>query len=481
MSDTLTVQDLLCPCYVDSIGLLADPATQLEKSGYTNLTTLENELTFYKEVTEAAVNHFEYEIVGYSVQNRPLYKVIIGQGETSIYYLGLQHGNEPAGREGILAFIRDLAVSEEENIQSFLGERSVVFLPTMNPDGWPNARENANGVDLNRNWMLESEQPESLINAGIIRDYKPKIILDAHEMLTSTHDLEFDLSDNPNQTTTMRNITQAILLEYVQPYLSGAGYGSGWYNSSLTSVYHARNNSTNHHALGILFESTNRGDFSVIETRMKTHQIGCKAIFDYYVDNKGELENEIESRVNYHKTNDGSVFVSGDYDNPGNELNPPPYGYKLTEIQYNNISHLVEYFDFAVTVDGDDYYVDFKDRSRLSVAYALDQASDVPALEEGVRITEEQDWHYHIVYADNSTCAYSVDSIPQLIVNIGANNLDSSFLVPEVDHLIVNLEMATILHPYSVDAIPAMQQSAIRPHNSILKFDFPIKDKQWAS
>jgi protein MpaA len=85
--------------------------------------------------------------IGRSVRGRPI--VAYERGDTSApvtLVVGVIHGSEPAG----LAVIRDLrAMPLPAGVHLWL-------VPTINPDGLAaGTRQNAHGVDLNRNWPVD--------------------------------------------------------------------------------------------------------------------------------------------------------------------------------------------------------------------------------------------------------------------------------------------------------------------------------------
>ena len=89
----------------------------------------------------------------------------------------------------------------------------VVFVPTQNPDGrerfinsfeaglgaqpngdplsaeraepWPSGRFNHNLFDLNRDWFIQS-QPETQGHSALIREWRPQVVVDSHEMGTDS-------------------------------------------------------------------------------------------------------------------------------------------------------------------------------------------------------------------------------------------------------------------------------------------------------
>eukprot|EP00698_Gefionella_okellyi_P004921 TRINITY_DN14547_c0_g1_i1.p1 TRINITY_DN14547_c0_g1~~TRINITY_DN14547_c0_g1_i1.p1 ORF type:complete len:529 (-),score=94.48 TRINITY_DN14547_c0_g1_i1:36-1622(-) len=89
-------------------------------------------------------------------------------------YVGNMHGDEVVGREMLLYLMQALCegYGVDPNITRLIDTTDIHILPTMNPDGYAaGTRENANGVDLNRNFpdqyqsrenTLSGRQPETI-------------------------------------------------------------------------------------------------------------------------------------------------------------------------------------------------------------------------------------------------------------------------------------------------------------------------------
>ena len=128
------------------------------------------------------------EIIGRSVEGRPLRLTYFGRGPRWVLWIGGIHGDE---REG--------AMSTEELGSTFLerglGDRvTLAILEDVNPDGTErNTRRNARGVDLNRNYPAANfdrakpafgraplSQPESRALHDFIQKWWPDLVVVCH-------------------------------------------------------------------------------------------------------------------------------------------------------------------------------------------------------------------------------------------------------------------------------------------------------------
>ncbi|MEC8218179.1 MAG: M14 family zinc carboxypeptidase, partial [Pseudomonadota bacterium] len=119
------------------------------------------------------------------------------------------HGNETSGADAALGVIYHLIASEDDDIKDLLDEMIIIVDPLMNPDGrarfaknleqyrgtapnyddqslihtgdWPYGRTNHYYYDLNRDWVYLT-QPETQGRVELINEWKPQILVDAHEM-----------------------------------------------------------------------------------------------------------------------------------------------------------------------------------------------------------------------------------------------------------------------------------------------------------
>ncbi len=93
----------------------------------------------------------------------PIYSVTLGQQQAKVptlFVLAGVHGIERIGSQVNLALLHTLLerLAWDESLQQMLEKMQIVFLPILNTGGmYKNRRANLNGVDLNRNAPIESE------------------------------------------------------------------------------------------------------------------------------------------------------------------------------------------------------------------------------------------------------------------------------------------------------------------------------------
>jgi protein MpaA len=127
-------------------------------------------------------------VVGRSVRGRPIKAHILGDGEETTLVMAAIHGDEASGAP----LVEKLADYLSEN-PSVMEGRRVIMVPVVNPDGVAlNCRENARGIDLNRNFEAGNRanngtngfralsEPETQALKKLVHDYKPDRIISIH-------------------------------------------------------------------------------------------------------------------------------------------------------------------------------------------------------------------------------------------------------------------------------------------------------------
>ncbi|GBU15142.1 hypothetical protein AwPolaro_05200 [Polaromonas sp.] len=169
---------------------------------------------------------------------------LIATGRPTVMLIGQQHGNEPAGSEALLVIARELA---QGLLQPDLAHINVVIVPRANPDGASSdQRVTANNLDMNRDHLLLNT-PEAQALAGLIRDYQPTVVVDAHEYTVAGRYLEkFDAVqkfDALFQYATTANLpeflTKAAEEWYRRPLLAALNeqdLSNEWYYSTSSDM-----------------------------------------------------------------------------------------------------------------------------------------------------------------------------------------------------------------------------------------------------
>ena len=137
---------------------------------YKNLSEVQNAFT---ALAEAYPSDITLELLGYSVQNRPIFAAKIGNSNGRKIMIDCSiHGAEILNTELAYRYAQWLLTRAEPSATKIMAECQTIIVPVVNPDGytrcfnrlWGDAtRKNANGGDLNRNvekgWCGGSDDP----------------------------------------------------------------------------------------------------------------------------------------------------------------------------------------------------------------------------------------------------------------------------------------------------------------------------------
>ena len=120
------------------------------------------------------------EVSGYSVEEREIYSLRMGNGPIRIMLWSQMHGNESTTTKALLDLIQEC----QRNPPKWLEEVSLLLVPLLNPDGAKRyTRQNANGVDLNRDAQALS-QPESQVLKKLFDSFDPHYCFNLHDQRT---------------------------------------------------------------------------------------------------------------------------------------------------------------------------------------------------------------------------------------------------------------------------------------------------------
>ena len=121
--------------------------------------------------------------IGKSVQAEPIKSISLGSGPERILMWSQMHGNESTTTKAVLDLVNFLAVPSTLST-SVLENCTLCIIPILNPDGAKHyTRENANGIDLNRD-AKQQTQPESRVLRAVFESFKPDYCFNLHDQRT---------------------------------------------------------------------------------------------------------------------------------------------------------------------------------------------------------------------------------------------------------------------------------------------------------
>ncbi|HAP71108.1 MAG TPA: hypothetical protein DCQ41_01465 [Cryomorphaceae bacterium] len=124
----------------------------------------------------------DWEIIGYSSEERPLLSTSLGQGSRSICIWAGMHGNETTGIFIILSLI-ELFQKKQIDLEGF----TLHLIPVVNPDAYVRySRRNGLGIDLNRDFA-SFQTIESAKLLGWIKMHEPELCFNLHDQRTIFH------------------------------------------------------------------------------------------------------------------------------------------------------------------------------------------------------------------------------------------------------------------------------------------------------
>ena len=103
-----------------------------------------------------------------------------GDFKVPVFINGSIHGGEYPGTDAAIRLIETLAYGDTPEVQAILENVILLVNVVQNPDGRvAGTRSNANGIDINRDFMTQS-QPETKATVKILTEWNPMITLDLH-------------------------------------------------------------------------------------------------------------------------------------------------------------------------------------------------------------------------------------------------------------------------------------------------------------
>jgi hypothetical protein len=167
-------------------------------------------------------------------------------GRPVVVMAGLQHGNEPAGGEAMLALAQELATGR---LRPLLDKLTVVIVPHSNPDGaYYFRRSPYSTVDINRD-HVKLDLPETRVLHRVVNEFEPQVFIDAHEFSVAnrwiekfgaiqSYDLMVQYATNPNVHPALTALADGKFMAGIRDAAGRAGYSHFWY---YTTSYNMKN------------------------------------------------------------------------------------------------------------------------------------------------------------------------------------------------------------------------------------------------
>jgi hypothetical protein len=172
--------------YPDPPQTFSTPAFVHNRAGFTT----QEEMMAYVGALARRYANVQLRIIGRSQEGRAIPLLILSSarpatpadvirlGRPIVWLQGLQHGDEPAGGEAMLALAQSLAGGE---LRDLLDRITVIIVPRANPDGAARSvRRTARGVDVNSD-HVKFDLPETIALHRASNEYQPQVFVDAHE------------------------------------------------------------------------------------------------------------------------------------------------------------------------------------------------------------------------------------------------------------------------------------------------------------
>lgn len=225
--------------------------TVAEESNFTDTAT-EAQVESYMRKLAGVWQQAELTTIGNTNEGRPMWAIVVAPqvvGNTkpvTVLMLGGIHSGECDGKEALLALARDMAAGKHGDWWHSL---RLVFVPNFNADGnerrgkahrpgqagpdqGMGIRENAQGLDLNRDFVkLDSPEVRGLVAA--LNAFDVDVLIDTHTTNGSLHgyQLTYDIPHNPASPATVRHWLRSKLMPTVTRRMKQEGFDTYYYGN----------------------------------------------------------------------------------------------------------------------------------------------------------------------------------------------------------------------------------------------------------
>jgi len=212
---------------------------------------------------------FKKEILGYSENKIPIYKISIGSGPKKVLSWSQMHGNESTGTKALFDlfnFFKSSNLEAKTISEQILASCTLEFIVLLNPDGAIKfTRENADNIDLNRD-AVDKKAIESKLLRNTLDKFKPHYCFNLHDQrsifnvkgtknpatisfLAPSEDLERTITEGRKQTMSVIVSMNALLQKMIPnqigrytdefyPTATGDNFQKLGYNTVLIEAGH---------------------------------------------------------------------------------------------------------------------------------------------------------------------------------------------------------------------------------------------------
>ncbi|TVP76104.1 MAG: DUF2817 domain-containing protein [Gemmatimonadales bacterium] len=287
--------------------------TPLEDVGHAELTMADDVLSF-SEALALGSPRVELDTLGVSVEGRPVVAMRISldafgahrEERVLVFAFAQQHGNEPSGKEGALAFALEAARGDHDTL---LEGVDLLLVPQVNPDGGDvHRRQNAEGVDLNRSWLVRNGR-EAEFMWELFHRWTPEVSVDIHEYSPMSgawlergwlplFDMQIGLPTNLNVDPRIRALAQEGFLPEAGRHLEAEGHT--WHNYlvgtpdrlrwSTTNMNDGRQGLAGMQTVSFIFEGKrSEPPATDIERRAEVQRTTLEALVRWSAENRDEI------------------------------------------------------------------------------------------------------------------------------------------------------------------------------------------------
>jgi len=228
--------------------------TRPERTDYAETSRYDDVMAYMKQM--AAVNpQIHLTTYGYTYEGKPLPLAVIGAPgssaaevlatrKTRVYIQANIHAGEVEGKEAVLWLLRSIAKGERNE---WFKTTVLLINPIYNADGndrvnvsnrgsqagpvgGMGTRENAQGLDLNRDGT-KMETAEARSMASLLTRYQPHVAMDLHTTDGSSNsgfNMTYETSLNPNNSKAEMSLLRDVLLPEITKAVK-ARHGSDWF------------------------------------------------------------------------------------------------------------------------------------------------------------------------------------------------------------------------------------------------------------